>query len=237
MCVHEIWSCFVALNHCHKIECIAVPPHWPDLYPHIFGSFNGRRKLHVSHSEDGSLSEVVLTAQTPDAYSFALSHSSALEEWLFHSSLIIRTGEELHLPRTLFLLNGDASEALPSAFCSYRYKIDVAYPYSQGIAERNVTQFVVACFDEGAEIGGGTSADGIYLPDAEMALEPLEISESFLITAALPATVAQHNGIYEGEYISASLECPAHVTECCSRRRIERLFQSSTNFARDHRYP
>lgn len=184
------------------IECIAVPPHWPDLYPHIFGSFNGRRKLHVSHSEDGSLSEVVLTAQTPDAYSFALSHSSALEEWLFHSSLIIRTGEELHLPRTLFLLNGDASEALPSAFCSYRYKIDVAYPYSQGIAERNVTQFVVACFDEGAEIGGGTSADGIYLPDAEMALEPLEISESFLITAALPATVAQHNGIYEAAVAS-----------------------------------
>lgn len=159
----------------------------------------------MSHSEDVSLSEVVLTAQTPDAYSFALSHSSALEEWLFHSSLIIRTGEELHLPRTLFLSNGDASEALPSAFCSYRYKIDVAYPYSQGIVERNVTQFVVACFDEGAEVGGGTSAVGIYLPDAEIALEPLEISESFLITAALPATVAPHNGIYEGECISASL--------------------------------
>jgi peroxin-6 len=205
MCVHLIWSCFVALNHCHKIECIAVPPHWPDLYPHIFRSFNGRRKLHVSHSEDVSLSEVVLTAQTPDAYSFALSHSSALEEWLFHSLPIIRTGEELHLPRTLFLSNGDASEALPSAFCSYRYKIDVAYPYSQGIVERNVTQFVVACFDEGAEVGGGTPAIGIYLPDAEIALEPLEISESFLITAALPATVAQHNVIYEGECISASL--------------------------------
>lgn len=183
-------------------ECIAVPPHWPDLYPHIFRSFNGRRKLHVSHSEDVSLSEVVLTAQTPDAYSFALSHSSALEEWLFHSSLIIRTGEELHLPRTLFLSNGDASEVLPSAFCSYRYKIDVAYPYSQGIVERNVTQFVVACFDEGAEVGGGTSAVGIYLPDAEIALEPLEISESFLITAALPATVAPHNGIYEAAVAS-----------------------------------
>ncbi|KAG1766092.1 AAA-domain-containing protein [Suillus occidentalis] len=184
------------------IECIAVPPHWPDLYPHIFRSFNGLRKLHVSYSEDVLLSEVVLTAQTPDAYSFALSHSSALEEWLFHSSLIIRTGEELHLPRTLFLSNGDASEALPSALCSYRYKIDVAYPYSQGIVERNVTQFVVTCFDEGAEVGGGTSAVGTYWPDAEIALEPLEISESFLITAALPATVAPHNGIYEAAVAS-----------------------------------
>lgn len=205
MCVHSIWSCFVPLNHCHKIECIGIPPHWPDLYPHIFGSFNGRQKLHVSRSEDVSLSEVVLTAQTADAYSFALSHSSALEEWLFHSSLIIRTGEELHLPRTLFLSNGDASEALPLAFCSYRYKIDVAYPYSQGIVERNITQFVVACFDEGAEIGGGTSAVGIYLPDVEIASESLEISESFLITAALPTTVAQHNGPYEGKCVSTSL--------------------------------
>ncbi|KAG1843615.1 AAA-domain-containing protein [Suillus subalutaceus] len=195
----ECLTCWA--NEDPDIECITVPPHWPDLYPHIFGSFNGRRKLHVSRAGDVSLSEVVLTAQTPDAYSFALSHSSSLEEWLFHSSLIIRTGEELHLPRTLFLSNGDASEALPSALCSYRYKIDVAYPYSQGIVEHNVTQFVVACFDEGAEIGG-LSAVGIYPSDVEIASEPLEISESFLITAALPAT-AQHNGPYEAAATNA----------------------------------
>lgn len=200
----ECLTCWA--NEDPDIEGITVPPHWPDLYPHIFGSFNGRRKLHVSRAEDVSLSEVVLTAQTPDAYSFAFSHSSTLEEWLFHSSLIIRAGEELHLPRTLSLSNGDASEASPSALCSYRYKIDVAYPYSQGIVECNVTQFVVACFDEedeGAVIGGDTSAVGVYSPDAEIASESLEISESFLITAALPTTVAQHNGPYEAAATNA----------------------------------
>ncbi|KAG0705248.1 AAA-domain-containing protein [Suillus ampliporus] len=193
----ECLTCWA--NEDPDIECIAVPPHWSDLYHRIFGSFNGQRKLHLSRAEDVSLSEVVLTAQTPDAYSFALSHSSALEEWFFNSSLIIRTGEELDLPRTLFLSNGDASEAFPS---SYRYKIDVAYPYSQGIVRRNVTQFVVTCYDEGAEIGGGSSIVSIY-SDAEIASEPLEISESFLITAALPATVAQHTGPYEATAMNA----------------------------------
>lgn len=157
----------------------------------------------MSRAEDVALSEVVLTAQTADAYSFALSHSFAFEEWLFQSSPIIRTGEELHLPGTLFLSNGDVSEALPSALRSCRYKIDVTYPYSQGIVERNVTQFVVACFDEGAETGC-TSAVGEYPSDVEIASEPLEISESFLITAALPAAVAQHKGPYEGECVCVS---------------------------------
>ncbi|KAG2352635.1 hypothetical protein BDR07DRAFT_1436787 [Suillus spraguei] len=195
----EYLTCWV--NEDPDIECIAVPPHWPDLYPHIFGSFNGRRKLHVSRAEDVSLSEVILTAQTLDAYSFALSHSSALEKWLFHSSLIIRSGEELHLPRTLVLPNGDTSEALPSAVCSYRYKINAAYPYSQGIVERNVTQFVVTFFDEGVEIGGGPSAVGAS--NVEIASEQMEISESFLITAAIPATVTQHNGPYEAAATNA----------------------------------
>ncbi|KAG1754185.1 AAA-domain-containing protein [Suillus lakei] len=197
----ECLTCWA--NEDPDIECIAIPPHWPDLHPHIFGSFNGRRKLHVSRAEGVSLSEVVLTAQTPDAYNFAMFHSPVLEEWLFRSPLIIRTGEELHLPRTLFLSNGDASETLPSALCSYRYKIDVAYPYPQGIVQRNVTQFVVAFFDEGDEIGGGTSTFGLHLSDAEIASEPLEISESFLITAALPATAAQHNGPYEAAAATA----------------------------------
>jgi len=151
----------------------------------------------VSSAEDVMLSEVVLIAQTPDAYNFALSHSSALEEWFFNSSLVIRTGEELNLPRTLFLSNGDASDASPSGLCSYRYKIDVAYPYSQGIVQRNVTQFVVACYVDGSEIGGGTSTVATHSSEVEIPSELFEISETFLITAALPATAAQHNGPYE----------------------------------------
>ncbi|OJA08223.1 hypothetical protein AZE42_09390 [Rhizopogon vesiculosus] len=179
------------------VENIAIPPHWSDLYPHIFGSFNGRWNLHLSAAEDVSLFEVVLTAQTPDAYSFALSHGSALEEWLFNSSLVIRAGEELILPRTLFLSNGNAPESFPSTFCSYRYKVDVAYPYSQGIMRRNVTQVLVACYGGGGEIRGGASTNGTYSPDPETASEPVEISESFLITAALPASVANHNAPYD----------------------------------------
>ncbi|KAG1826708.1 P-loop containing nucleoside triphosphate hydrolase protein [Suillus subaureus] len=225
----ECLTCWA--NEDPDIECITVPPHWPDLYPHIFGSFNGRQKLHVSRAGDVSLSEVVVTAQTPDAYSFALSHSSALEEWLFHSSLIIRTGEELHLPRTLFLSNGDASEALSSALCSYRYKIDVTYPYSQGIMERNVTQFVVVCFDEGAEIGGGTSTIGIYSSEAEIASEPLEISESFLITAALPAT-AQHNGPYEAATANAYFRLEPISRETDVLNRDIALYLRTSDFRR-----
>jgi peroxin-6 len=155
--------------------------------------------------------EVVLTAQTPDAYSFALSHGFALEEWLFNSSLVIRNGEELNLPRTLFLSNGNASEALPSMFSSYRYKVDVVYPYSQGIVQRNVTQVMVACYDEGAEIEGGTSTNGTYSSDPEIASEPVEISESFLITAAIPANVAHHHAPYEGE--SYRFEYPSNMSQ------------------------
>jgi len=190
---------FVSCNHYHKVECIAIPPHWSDLYPHIFGSFNGRRNLHLSIAEDISLFEVVLTAQTPDAYSFALSHGSALEEWLFNSSLVIRSGEELILPRALFLSNGNASEVSSSTFCSYRYKVDVAYPYSQGIVQPNVTQVMVACYDDGEEIREGTSTNGTYSSNPEPASEPVEINESFLITAALPASAANHSAPYEGE--------------------------------------
>ncbi|KAG1756209.1 P-loop containing nucleoside triphosphate hydrolase protein [Suillus paluster] len=197
----ECLTCWA--NEDPDIECIAIPPHWSDLYPHIFGTFNSQQKLYLSRAEDVSLSEVVLTAQTPDAYSFASSHSSAMEEWLFNSSLIIRTGEELHVPRTLSLSNGDASETSPSALYPYRYKIDVAYPYSQGIIRRNVTQFVVTCCDQGAEIGGDSSTVGIHSSDAELASEPLEISESFLITAALPAAVAHHAGPYEAAAMDA----------------------------------
>jgi peroxin-6 len=211
MCVPYMRSCFVPCNHYHKVEYIAIPPHWSDLYPQIFGSFNGRRSLHLYATEDVSLLEVVLTAQTPDAYSFALSHGSALEEWLFNSSLVIRNGEELNLPRTLFLSNGNASEALPSMFSSYRYKVDVVYPYSQGIVQRNVTQVMVACYDEGAEIEGGTSTNGTYSSDPEIASEPVEISESFLITAAIPANVAHHHAPYEGE--SYRFEYPSNMSQ------------------------
>lgn len=197
MYVPYMRSCLISCNHCDKVECIAIPPSWSDLYPHIFASFNGRRNLHLSAAEDVSLFEVVLTAQTPDAYSFALSHGSALEEWLFNSSLVIRTGEELNLPRTLFLSNGNASEAFPST--SYRYQVDIAYPYSQGIVQRNVTQVMVACYDEGAETEGSMSTNSTYSSDPRIASEPVEISESFLITAALPESMAHHVTPCDGE--------------------------------------
>lgn len=224
----ECLTCWA--NEDPDVEYITVPPHWPDLYPHIFGSFNGRQKLHVSRAGDVSLSEVVVTAQTPDAYSFALSHSSALEEWLFHSSPIIRTGEELQLPRTLFLSNGDASEALSSALCSYRYKVDGAYPFSQGIVKRNVTQFVVACFDERAEIGGSTLAVGVHSADAEIASDALEISESFLITAALPANVAQHNRLYEAAATNAYFRLEPILRETDFPYRDVALYLRTSDF-------
>ena len=130
------------------------------------------------------LTEVVLTAKDEAAYSAASIHGAVFENWFFESHIIIRDGEDVFVPSSIFSACDPSIQPLSSLF---RYSVNLALPHKQGIAQRGSTRFIVTSCDEWRE--ASHEADGRF------SNENLEINESFLMSTVLssPEPLSEQN--------------------------------------------
>ncbi|KAF9228544.1 AAA-domain-containing protein [Gyrodon lividus] len=181
--VHNL-TCWAACDP--AVSEIAIPPSWLVNYPDIFQPFkigmdDGFKPVIISVATHISLTEIILSAKTEAAYLMALTHGSVLENWFFDTSVIFRDGKDISLPSNIFPTNGNALQRPSIMF--YSYRVSLAFPYKQGIAQRRSTRFIVASSRE-------LDTASEFIEDADVlaskdSLENLEISESFLISATL----------------------------------------------------
>lgn len=172
-----------------KVSDIAVPPAWLVAYPTIFQPFQMTldgpfKSVILSAVENIALTEVVLTAKHEDAYIAASVHGVVLESWFFDSRVIIRDGEDVFIPSSIFSTGNSSIQPLSSLF---GYTVSLALPNQQGIAQRGSTRFVVLSCDESSGVSDKA--------DSRASHENLEINESFLMSAVLssPESLSQAN--------------------------------------------
>lgn len=170
-----------------KVSEISIPPVWLVTYPAIFRPFQTSsdgsfKSVILSTVENVALTEVILTAKHEDAYIAASVHGAAFEDWFFESQVIVRDGEEVFIPPSIFSARGLSIQPSSSLF---GYTVNLALPYKQGVAQRGLTRFIVTSSDE-------LSADKA---NSCVSHENLEISESFLVSAVLssPEPVSRVN--------------------------------------------
>ncbi|KIJ69555.1 hypothetical protein HYDPIDRAFT_179330 [Hydnomerulius pinastri MD-312] len=168
---------------------IAIPSTWLSRYPEIFQPFqvgldDGVKPVTIAVAGQISLTEVVLTAKTQDAYTVASTHGSTLESWFVDSSAIIRDGEDISLPSSVFSMNGNALlEHSPVTL--YSYKVNLILPYPQGVVERGLTRFIVTSPGEMVVAAESVMELEDESPSGQDSSDSLEISESFLMSTTL----------------------------------------------------
>ena len=180
-----------------KVSEISIPPAWLATYPVIFRPFQTSsdgsfKSITLCTVEDVTLTEVILTAKHEDAYAVASVYGGVLEDWFFESQVIIRAGEEVFIPPSVFSACGLSIQFTSSLF---GYTVNLALPHKQGIAQRGLTRFIVTSTEEArTEISDGCVSH-----------ESLEINESFLVSAVLssPELFSQAND--RGECLAALL--------------------------------
>ncbi|KAH7889857.1 hypothetical protein F5I97DRAFT_1848016 [Phlebopus sp. FC_14] len=164
----------------HEME---IPPAWPSRYPDVFSLLRiDIKPLTISLANCGTLTEVVLTAKTPEAYFLAMTHGSSLEKWFFDTSVIIREGEVIMVPPSVFPIDANVSQLLPSV--PYFYKAELVSPSQQGVAKRALTRFMVASPVEPAI----TRQPADVSSASQDGSETLEINESFLVSSTISAS-------------------------------------------------
>ena len=175
-----------------KVSEIVIPPTWLVSYPTIFqplrsGLEGSLKSVILSKVENVTLTEVVLTAKHEEAYLAASIYGAAFENWFFETQVIIRDGEDVFIPPSVFSTR-ESSIQPPSSF--FRYTVSLALPHKQGIAQRGSTRFIVISSEESSEVSRQM--------DSRIRSENLEINESFLISAVLssaePLSQANNGG-------------------------------------------
>ncbi|KAH7921477.1 AAA-domain-containing protein [Leucogyrophana mollusca] len=166
---------------------LTVPHHWMETHGHIFSQSPpvngaGQKLLQITPVEPITLTEVVLAAQSPEAFGIAQCHSSSLEAWLCDGLFFIRDGQSLTLPSTFSPVNGQASTL--SSTSPYRYTVDLVLPCQQGYCKRGLTRLFVTFADATQENAAGDILI-VTEDDQESILEDLEISECFLVNSAI----------------------------------------------------
>ncbi|KAG8217401.1 hypothetical protein J3R82DRAFT_5541 [Butyriboletus roseoflavus] len=178
-----------------KVSEIAVPPAWLVTYPTIFKPFQmsldgSYKSVILSVVENITLTEVVLTAKHEDAYKAASVHGAAFENWFFESHVIIRDGENVFIPPSIFSCSPSAQP--PSSL--FGYTVSLALPYKQGVAQRGSTRFIVMSYSDSSGVSDKADSRGSH--------ESLEINESFLISAVLPSPEPLSQANESGEDIA-----------------------------------
>ena len=183
-----------------KVSEIAIPPAWLVSYPTIFQPFQlaldgSFKSVVLSAVENITLTEVVLAATCEDAYLTASVHGAVFENWFSESHVIIRDGEDVFVPSSIF---STREPSIQPASSLLGYTVSLTLPYKQGIAQRGSTRFIVTSSNESSKIS--------HKADSRIRNETLEINESFLISAVLssPEPLSQTN---EGGEDLATLLC------------------------------
>ncbi|CDO74862.1 hypothetical protein BN946_scf185004.g12 [Trametes cinnabarina] len=174
------------------VKDVSVPRRWrteyPDVFPSGHASSSAAVPTHlVTPVRPVTLSEVIFSALSGEAYTLALSESEAIEEWLLSSDVILREG-------ATYTWSRDAQSSDPALVAPLQYKLIMAAPVQQGVAERGTTKICVsapAALDEiAAEDNIPTIPDGHFdihpgSEESESEAGDFEIGEDFLAGSVL----------------------------------------------------
>ncbi|KAL1947477.1 hypothetical protein VTO73DRAFT_14438 [Trametes versicolor] len=134
-------TCWGVLDR--NVKELSLPTRWQTEHPAIFPSAPaGAEPTHlVTVIRPVTLSEAIFSALSDEAYAYASSDLTALEDWLFTSDMVLREGETYTLPREPSAASGSSSTALAA---SLQYKLVMSAPVQQGVARRGTTKVYVS---------------------------------------------------------------------------------------------
>lgn len=154
------------------------------------------KTLTVARTNPVLLTEIIVTALSPEGYHIATSAGSPLEDWLSDGSIILRQGSVYTFSSDM--TNGQGPVAGSE---TYQFRLDMTEPVLQGFARKSLTRFYVT---SAPNLQEHSFADQVTLePDEETESEPelIEIDESFLASSvlhtrySLPASSAQEQDL------------------------------------------
>lgn len=173
-----------------QTDDLAIPPYWCKLYGGIFlhahlNQSPSRQSLllSVTVTRPISLTEVIVTALSTEAYHSANSRESPLEAWFSEERPIIRHGSFYMFSSDQLQLNGHTSDR-PKTFA---YRFDMVEPVLQGFAQRGVTRFIVTLDDHPDD--NSMITDAVVQRDVESDDEGIEIDEGFLANSAFSSSI------------------------------------------------
>jgi peroxin-6 len=160
-----------------QTDDLAVPVEWCRIYSSIFPQAH---LLTVTVTRPVLLTEVIVTALSPEAYQLANSRESPLNRWFSEERPIIRHGSHFTLSSDQLQFNGHHLSKPPKAFV---YHFDMVEPVLQGFARKGETRFIVTLGDRPPIISD------IFIQDAaENDYEGIEIDEEFLAGSAVSSS-------------------------------------------------
>ena len=137
------------------------------------------------------LSEVILTAQSEEAYELSLAHRSAFEDYFFDERRIIRQDSVHHLTAQDLGLPDDYA----GLSAAHEYRLVMVGPVLQGCAKRGHTRFyVISAPPPASSTNGSADAEPVLddlqeIPsdeaDVEESEDGFEIDEAFLAGSVL----------------------------------------------------
>ncbi|KAI0350098.1 AAA-domain-containing protein [Trametes cingulata] len=157
-------ACWGVLDR--NVKELSLPRLWQAEYPHIFpadhASAGPAEPTHlITPIRPVVLSEIILSALSDEAYEYASTHPLALEEWLFSSDLMLREGANYTLSR-----GQDTSGSSTALASTLQYKLVMAAPVQQGVAQRGTTKVYVSAPPASDEV---LSEDAIpTIPDGDI---------------------------------------------------------------------
>lgn len=162
---------------------VCIPPKWLHDYSQIFSRAtyhlgSAEKTLTVTTTEPVTLTDVVLSALSVDAYNLAKDATSALEDWLSEESVILRQGQTYTFtPNT----TSNGIEGLNVAK-SCQFRLAMAEPVLQGVARKGSTRLYVT--SSAASSSDESELLDVYAEDTSSE-EAIEIDESFLASSVL----------------------------------------------------
>ncbi len=168
-------SCWALLDETTQDGHICIPQSWMQIYPHIFPASATHRRssvptLSLSLIKPILLTEVFVTALSPDAYDAAMAHQSRLESWFCDGQRILRQSSIHNYDLT------DAFNGCPNqSERTFYYRLDMLEPVLQGYSQVGKTTFIISPAAEG------------YTPSVLLCLtkvnDSIEIGEDFLASS------------------------------------------------------
>jgi len=199
-----------------QVSGIGIPSQWLYYYPELFSDISELRQntadAPATHTiiptQPIPLSEVILVAESRQAYDLAVQDQQQLVSKLCSSAILV------HQNSTLTVTLDDSS----SNFHIPRFQVLMTEPTIQGIAVQEFTRFIVLPASEDTEESDDFSDDDVASsPGSEISTElfsesdaeSLVIDEAFLASGvinSIPRTPAPTtpNGLKEDEFFAAS---------------------------------
>ncbi|KAF9475323.1 AAA-domain-containing protein [Pholiota conissans] len=174
-------QCQAKLDEGADDRTISIPSTWLKTYPGVFASQSPNGVL-VQLITPTTLTSVVVTALSNEAYVHACSDGSALEHHLFEDQAILRQGDVLGTPNEKLTTNNQVD--------LLQYRLDMVEPVLQGLAKRGETKIIIlASQDDPCAIDIDSLEDISEEQDDQD--DDFEINENFLGNSVLSTSASE----------------------------------------------